>query len=142
MKPILVSACLLGAACKYSGGDNLCPQVAAMAQDHALISVCPEQLGGLPTPRTPAERQGDRVVTKDGRDVTEAYLRGAQEALKLAKLFGCDTAILKARSPSCGARAIYDGSFTGTVVPGDGVTAELLQASGIRVLTETELDLL
>lgn len=142
MKPILVSACLLGAACKYSGGDNLCPQVAAMAQDHALISVCPEQLGGLPTPRTPAERQGDRVVTRDGRDVTEAYLRGAQEALKLAKLFGCDTAILKARSPSCGARAIYDGSFTGTVVPGDGVTAELLQASGIRVLTETELDLL
>ena len=142
MKPILVSACLLGAACKYSGGDNLCPQVAAMAQDHALISVCPEQLGGLPTPRTPAERQGDRVVTKDGRDVTEAYLRGAQEALKLAKLFGCGTAILKARSPSCGARAIYDGSFTGTVVPGDGVTAELLQASGIRVLTETELDLL
>lgn len=142
MKPILVSACLLGAACKYSGGDNLCPQVAAMAQDHALISVCPEQLGGLPTPRTPAERQGDRVVTKDGRDVTEAYLRGAQEALKLAMLFGCDTAILKARSPSCGARAIYDGSFTGTVVPGDGVTAELLQASGIRVLTETELDLL
>lgn len=142
MKPILVSACLLGAACKYSGGDNLCPQVAAMAQDHALVPVCPEQLGGLPTPRTPAERQGDRVVTKDGRDVTEAYLRGAQEALKLAKLFGCDTAILKARSPSCGARAIYDGSFTGTVVPGDGVTAELLQASGIRVLTETELDLL
>ena len=142
MKPILVSACLLGAACTYSGGDNLCPQVAAMAQDHALISVCPEQLGGLPTPRTPAERQGDRVVTKDGRDVTEAYLRGAQEALKLAMLFGCDTAILKARSPSCGARAIYDGSFTGTVVPGDGVTAELLQASGIRVLTETELDLL
>lgn len=142
MKPILVSACLLGAACKYSGGDNLCPQVAAMAQDHALVPVCPEQLGGLPTPRTPAERQGDRVVTKDSRDVTEAYLRGAQEALKLAKLFGCDTAILKARSPSCGARAIYDGSFTGTVVPGDGVTAELLQASGIRVLTETELDLL
>ena len=142
MKPILVSACLLGAACKYSGGDNLCPQVAAMVQDHALVPVCPEQLGGLPTPRTPAERQGDRVVTKDGRDVTDAYLRGAQEALKLSKLFGCDTAILKARSPSCGARAIYDGSFTGTVVPGDGVTAELLQASGIRVLTEAELDLL
>ena len=142
MKPILVSACLLGAACKYSGGDNLCPQVAAMAQDHALVPVCPEQLGGLPTPRTPAERQGDRVITKDGRDVTDAYLRGAQEAFKLTKLFGCDTAILKARSPSCGARAIYDGSFTGTVVPGDGVTAELLQASGIRVLTEAELDLL
>ena len=142
MKPILVSACLLGAACKYSGGDNLCPQIAAMAADHTLIPVCPEQLGGLPTPRTPAERQGDRVITKDGRDVTGAYLRGAQEALKLAMLFGCDTAILKARSPSCGAGAVYDGSFTGTVVPGNGVTAELLQASGIRVITEAELDLL
>ena len=140
MKPILVSACLLGAACKYSGGDNLCPKVAALAEDHYLVPVCPEQLGGLPTPRTPAERQGDRVIAKDGRDVTAAYLRGAQEALKLARLFGCDTAILKARSPSCGAGAIYDGTFTGTVVPGSGVTAALLEASGIRVITEEELD--
>ena len=111
MKPILVSACLLGAACKYSGGDNFCPRVAALAEDHYLVPVCPEQLGGLPTPRTPAERQGDQVITKDGRDVTAAYLRGAQEALKLARLFGCDTAILKARSPSCGAHGIYDGTF-------------------------------
>lgn len=140
MKPILVSACLLGAACKYSGGDNLCPKVAALAEDHYLVPVCPEQLGGLPTPRTPAERQGDQVITKDGRDVTAAYLRGAQEALKLAKLFGCDTAILKARSPSCGVGAIYDGTFTGTVIPGSGVTAALLEVSGIRVITEEELD--
>ena len=140
MKPIWVSACLLGAACKYSGGDNLCPKVAALAEDHYLVPVCPEQLGGLPTPRTPAERQGDQVITKDGRDVTAAYLRGAQEALKLAKFFGCDTAILKARSPSCGVGAIYDGTFTGTLVPGSGVTAALLEASGIRVITEEELD--
>ena len=139
---VLVSACLLGATCRY---DGKCAEVEAVRREACVrgwIPVCPEQLGGLPTPRTPSERQGDRVVTKDGRDVTDAYLRGAQEALKLAKLFGCDIAILKARSPSCGARAIYDGSFTGTVVPGDGVTAELLQASGIRVLTEAELDLL
>ena len=140
MKPILVSACLLGAACKYSGGDNLCPKVAALVEKYHLIPVCPEQLGGLPTPRTPAERQGDRVITRDGRDVTNAYLRGAQEALKLATLFGCDTAILKARSPSCGAHGIYDGSFTGTVIPGSGVTAELLEASGIRIITEEELE--
>ncbi len=142
MKPILVSACLLGAACKYSGGNNFCPQVSAMVQDHTLVPVCPEQLGGLPTPRPPSERQGNRVVTRDGRDVTDAYLRGAQEALRLATLFGCDTAVLKARSPSCGVRAIYDGSFTGTVISGNGVTAELLQAAGIRVLTEAQLDLL
>ncbi len=140
MKRILVSACLLGAACKYSGGDNYCPQVAALVKDYQLVPVCPEQLGGLPTPRTPAERQGDRVMTKDGRDVTAAYLRGAQEALKLAKLFGCDTAILKARSPSCGAQGIYDGTFTGAVIPDSGVTAELLRGAGLRVLTEEELD--
>ena len=140
MKPILVSACLLGAACKYSGGDNLCPKVAALTEKYHLVPVCPEQLGGLPTPRTPAERQGDRVITRDGSDVTDAYLRGAQEALKLAKFFGCDTAILKVRSPSCGVGAIYDGTFTGTVIPGSGVTAALLEASGIRVITEEELD--
>lgn len=80
------------------------------------------------------------MITRDGRDVTNAYLRGAQEALKLATLFGCDTAILKARSPSCGAHGIYDGSFTGTVIPGSGVTAELLEASGIRIITEEELE--
>ena len=140
MKPILVSACLLGAACKYSGGDNFCPKVAALVKDYQLVPVCPEQLGGLPTPRTPAERQGDRVITKDGRDVTEAYSRGAQEAMKLAQLFGCDTAILKARSPSCGAQGIYDGTFTGTVIPGSGVTAELLRNAGLRILTEEELE--
>lgn len=140
MKPILVSACLLGAACKYSGGDNFCPKVAALVKDYHLVPVCPEQLGGLPTPRTPAERQGNRVITKDGQNVTAAYHRGAQEAWKLAKLFGCDTAILKARSPSCGAQGIYDGTFTGTVIPGSGVTAELLRDAGIRVLTEDELE--
>lgn len=140
MKSILVSACLLGAACKYSGGDNFCPKVAALVKDYHLVPVCPEQLGGLPTPRTPAERQGNRVITKDGQDVTAAYHRGAQEAWKLAKLFGCDTAILKARSPSCGAQGIYDGTFTGTVIPGSGVTAELLRDAGLRILTEEELE--
>lgn len=140
MKSILVSACLLGAACKYSGSDNFCPKVAALVKDYHLVPVCPEQLGGLPTPRTPAERQGNRVITKDGQDITAAYHRGAQEAWKLAKLFGCDTAILKARSPSCGAQGIYDGTFTGTVIPGSGVTAELLRDAGIRVLTEDELE--
>ena len=140
MKTLLVSACLLGVRCKYSGGDNLCPQVAALREQYQLIPVCPEQLGGLPTPRAPAERQGDRVMTKDGRDVTAEYKRGAAETLKLARLFDCGTAVLKARSPSCGCGEIHDGTFTGTRIPGDGVTAALLRDSGITVRTEADLD--
>ncbi len=140
MKTLLVSACLLGVRCKYSGGDNLCPQVAALRQQYRLIPVCPEQLGGLPTPRPPAERQGDQIITQDGRDVTPEYQRGAAEALKLARLFACDGAVLKARSPSCGCGEIYDGTFTGTRVPGDGVTASLLRDSGLTVCTEEDLD--
>ena len=129
MKPILVSACLLGTNCKYSGGNNLCPTVVHLAEQHSLIPVCPEQLGGLPTPRPPAERQGDAVVTCEG----------AEEALKLAQLFGCDTAILKARSPSCGHGVIYDGTFTGTKIPGSGVTAALLKKAGLTIYTELDL---
>ena len=140
MEPILISACLLGVSCRYDGGSKPVLSVEALMGRYQLVPVCPEQLGGLPTPRTPAERQGGRVITKDGRDVTAAYSRGAQEAWKLAKLFGCDIAILKARSPSCGAQGIYDGTFTGTVIPGSGVTAELLRDAGIRVLTEDELE--
>lgn len=140
MKTLLVSACLLGASCKYSGGDNYCPQVAALRERFQLIPVCPEQLGGLPTPRPPAELQGDRVVTKEGQDVTEQYRRGAQEALKLARLFGCTGAVLKARSPSCGCGQVYDGTFTSTAIPGDGVTAALLRGSGLQLWTEETLD--
>lgn len=138
MKRILVSACLLGTKCKYSGGDNLCPRVLALVDQYLLIPVCPEQLGGLPTPRVPSERRGNRVVTRDGKDVTDQYEKGAQEALRLCKLFGCQAAILKSRSPSCGCGSIYDGSFTGTVVPGYGVTAALLSAHGIPVFCEED----
>ena len=139
MKPILVSACLLGTNCKYSGGNNLCPSVVHLAEQHSLIPVCPEQLGGLPTPRPPAERQSAAVVTCEGNDVTLQYQRGAEEALKLAQLFGCGTAILKARSPSCGHGVIYDGTFTGTKIPGSGVTAALLEEAGLRIYTESNL---
>lgn len=141
---ILVSACLLGAACKYSGGDNLCPALldALKAAGHTPIPVCPEIYGGLPTPRPPAERQGDRVVNRDGADVTAQYEKGAREALRLARLAGCKAAVLKANSPSCGCGAIYDGSFTHTLVPGDGVTAQCLKAAGIDVYTEQTYRLL
>lgn len=135
---ILISACLLGVCCRYDGASKAHPLAPALAERHRLVPVCPEQLGGLPTPRPPAERWGDRVVTRNG-DVTEQYRRGAEEALKLCKLFGCEAAVLKERSPSCGRGAIYDGTFTGTLTPGDGVTAALLEAHGIPVYGESQI---
>lgn len=134
--PILVSACLLGLRCRYNAEPVTSERVLALAETHTLIPVCPEQLGGLPTPRPPAERLGERVVSNDGTDVTSAFVRGAEETLLLARTLGCKTAILKARSPSCGHGRIYDGSFTGKLIPGSGVTAELLAKNGIRVFTE------
>ena len=104
-----------------------------------LVPVCPEILGGLPTPRTPSERQGERVVSKPGADVTAAYQKGAEEALRLARLFGCRKALLKERSPSCGRGQIYDGSFSGRLIPGAGVTARLLEQEGIAVFGESQL---
>lgn len=137
--PVLVSACLLGLRCRYNAEPVANERVLALAKTHALIPVCPEQLGGLSTPRPPAERLCERVVSNDGTDVTSAFIRGAEEALLLARTLGCKTAILKARSPSCGHGRIYDGSFSGTLIPGSGVTAELLAKNGIRVFTEDEL---
>ena len=140
---ILVSACLLGIACKYSGGDNACPALlqALRQSGHTLIPVCPEVLGGLPTPRTPSERRGACVVRKDGRDVTAEYRRGAECALETARREGVLAAVLKERSPSCGSGEIYDGTFTGALTAGDGVTAELLKANGITVYGESEQSL-
>lgn len=137
---ILVSACLLGVHCRYDGGSQKRDLLDSLSEQYHLVPVCPEQLGGLPTPRTPSERVGAQVLAKDGRDVTDEYRRGAEEALRLAKCFGCKTAILKARSPSCGSGTVYDGTFSGKTVPGDGVTAELLKQNGIRVLSDEELE--
>ena len=137
--PILVSACLLGLCCRYNAESKANESVLALAKTHSLVPVCPEQLGGLPTPRPPAERKGERVVSKNGTDVTDAFTKGAEETLLLARTLGCKTAVLKARSPSCGHGRIYDGTFTGKIVPGSGVTAELLEANGVNVYTEEEL---
>ena len=136
---ILISACLLGACCRYDGASKAHPLAAALAERHTLVPVCPEQLGGLPTPRPPAARRGGRVVTQSG-DVTEQYLRGAEETLKLCKLLGCEAAVLKERSPSCGRGQVYDGTFSGTLTAGDGVTAELLAAHGILVYGESQIE--
>lgn len=137
---LLVSACLLGIACKYSGGDNLCSDLLHRLQEagHILIPVCPEIYGGLSTPRPPAERREGRVVTGTGTDVTAQYRKGADAALRLYRLCGCEAALLKAKSPSCGSGRIYDGTFSHTTIPGDGVTAELLKANDIPVYTEED----
>lgn len=140
MKHILVSACLLGEACRYDGKSKPCPVVLALRERYLLIPVCPEVAGGLPTPRTPSEIVGDRVVMKNGNDVTENYQKGAASALETALAHGCTTAILKERSPSCGCGKIYDGTFSGTLKDGNGITAALLLESGIRVLGESETD--
>lgn len=137
---VLVSACLLGVCCKYSGGHNCSEEVARLKEKYQLIPVCPEQLGGLMTPRQPSEIQGDFVIAKDGTDMTEPYRRGAEEAWKIAQMFDCKYAVLKGRSPSCGSGIIYDGTFTGTKIKGDGVTAALLKQHGILVFTEEEID--
>lgn len=136
---ILVSACLLGVPCRYDGQSKAHPLARALCEKHHVVPVCGEIFGGLPTPRPPAEIQGDRVVTRDGRDVTEAYRRGAEAVLELARLTGAQAAVLKERSPSCGSGEIYDGTFTGTVVEGWGVTAELLRREGIPVLGESRM---
>ena len=136
---ILVSACLLGVRCRYDGKSKPHPAVERLMEQHTLIPVCGEILGGLPTPRVGAERQGARVVTADGRDVTAAYRRGAEEVLRLAERYGCTAAILKERSPSCGHGAVYDGTFSGKLTAGDGVTAELLTAHGIPVYGESRI---
>ena len=139
MMRILVSGCLLGVCCRYDGASKPHRGVLELAAQHELIPVCPEQLGGLATPRPPAERQGGQIIAGTGADVTEQYRRGAEEALKLYRLLGCDAAVLKERSPSCGSGEIYDGTFSGTLIAGDGVTAGLLKANGISVYGESQI---
>ena len=140
-KKALISACLLGINCKYSGGNNLLPEekFQKLMDEYELIPVCPEAYGGLPAPRMPSERVGDRVVSKDGKDVTAEYEKGAEAALKLAETFGAEIAILKENSPSCGSGKIYDGSFSGTLIDGYGVAAEKLKNNGIIIIGESKI---
>ena len=134
---LLISACLLGVNCKYSGGNNSPPLAERLKERFELVPICPEQLGGLPTPRAPSERMGDRVVTRDGGDVTEQFRLGAARALEIARKNGVTRALLKERSPSCGCGMIYDGTFSGALVPGKGVAAELLEKNGVKVYDST-----
>jgi len=147
---IIVSACLCGINCKYDGGNNLNERVLRLLKEGKAIPVCPEQLGGQETPRAPHEivngngkdvLEGKaKILGPEGDDVTSEFLKGAYETLKIAQICGASIAILKARSPSCGTPEIYDGTFIGVKKPGNGVTAELLLESGIKIFTEENLD--
>lgn len=136
---ILISACLLGVNCRYNATGKMIPELEELISKHLLIPICPEQLGGLSTPRSPAEIRGESVINKDSVDLTAEFIRGAEETLKLAKIYNCKFAILKERSPSCGSGKIYDGTFSKTIVDGDGFTAKLLKENGIKIIGETEI---
>lgn len=141
MEYIVISACLLGLPCRYDGAEKADEKVLELLNrdDILLIPLCPEQLGGMATPREPAEQKNGGVLNKKGEDVTEYFKKGANQVLKIAKMYGCTKAILKERSPSCGCGKIYDGNFTRTLIQGDGITTELLKKNGIEVVGESKI---
>lgn len=139
MANILVSGCLVGCTCRYDAALKTSEKVIALAKDNTLIPVCPEQLGGLPTPRHPSERVADKVIRDDGIDVTKEYMLGSKTVAELAKLCKADYCIMKSGSPACGCGKIYDGTFTGNKIPGDGTASELLKQAGFKVITEEDL---
>ena len=140
MEKILISACLVGDNVKYNGGNNLSPKIEALLEKYELIPFCPEVEGGLSTPRTPAERKDGRVINQDGEDVTDAYYRGAELAFNICLYLKIKKVILKEKSPSCGSKIIYDGSFSHKEIPGMGITAEYLKEKGIEVYSEDDID--
>lgn len=141
----LISACLAGVNCKYNGGNNECEQIRELLRDKKYVLVCPEELGMLPTPRPPAELTKGRVIDKNGEDVTDNFIHGAEKALEIAEKRSAELnqkielAILKANSPSCGCGKIYDGTFSGRIIKGDGETTKLLKKNGIKVISEEDL---
>lgn len=139
----IVSACLAGIACRYDGKDNGCEHIKRLVREGKAIPVCPEVLGGLHIPRIPCEQVRDKqgtiyVMNKEGRDCTEAFKEGARKTLEIARIVGAEKAILKAKSPSCGCGKIYDGTFSGYLIDGDGITTKHLKEEGIQVYTEQD----
>jgi uncharacterized protein YbbK (DUF523 family) len=137
---ILVSACFIHEGYKYSGGSNINEKVIKLQEKYDFILICPEVFGGLSTPRIPSEIVGNKVCNSIGEDVTNQFLKGAYRALELARQHNCTKAILKAKSPSCGKGLVYDGTFTHTLIDGNGIAAKLLMESGITVYTEEEVE--
>ena len=142
MEKILISACLVGDNCRYDGKNNLNNKIEQLLEKYELIPFCPECEGGLPTPRKPSERLGEKVVMVDGHDVSFQFERGAELAFNICLAMKIKTAILKENSPSCGTHKIHDGSFSGKMIDGMGVTAEYLKRKGINVISEAEIDTL
>ena len=139
---VLISACLLGDNVKYSGGNNLSPELVTLLEKYNvdIVKVCPECFAGLPIPRVPSEIKETKVFSKDGRDITEEFLSGAEKTFKIAKENQIDFAILKERSPSCGSSYIYDGSFSGKVIQGQGLTVRKLNEENIVIFSEENLE--
>lgn len=136
---ILVSACLMGQNCKYNGGNNYSEKVMEFVTGHEVIAVCPESLGGLPIPRVPSEIKDGTVINREGVSVDREFREGAQKALKIALDNDVDLAILQSRSPSCGTKEVYDGTFSGTKIPGKGIFAQLLADAGIKAVDPEDL---
>lgn len=134
---ILVSACLMGENCKYNGGNNYSEKLQEFVKGHEVIMVCPEVMGGLSTPRLPSEIVDDRVVNSGGEDVTSEFIMGAKKALEYSS--DVDMAILQSRSPSCGTNEIYDGTFSGNKIKGDGIFVRMLKEKGIKVVDIKDL---
>lgn len=139
---IIVSACLAGCNCRYDGGNNKIKEIAEMVRNNKALAVCPEELGSLSTPRTPCEikiiANQVRVYTKDDDDVTEEFKKGAEKTLEIAKTYDVEYIVLKSNSPSCGFGKIYDGTFTGRLVEGNGLTAQLLDQNGYKIYSEKD----
>jgi len=140
MEKILISACLIGDKCKYDGHTNYTPEYQKLLEKYELVPFCPEVEGGLPTPRKPSERKGDRVINNAGKDVTKQFQTGAEKALNICKYLDIKIAVLKENSPSCGSNQIYDGNFKNKLIKGEGVTTELLRKNGITVYTESQIE--
>ncbi|MBU2703842.1 putative protein YbbK (DUF523 family) [Sporomusaceae bacterium BoRhaA] len=136
---IIVSACLAGVECRYNGQEFSIPKIIEMVKKGQAISLCPEILGKLPTPRLSAEQYDGRIFSSDGQDLTNQYLAGAKVALNIARLVGCKKAILKSKSPTCGCGKIYDGTFSGKLINGDGIFCKFLKEENIEVYTENEI---
>ncbi len=142
MEKLLISACILGVDCKYNGKNNYNPLVEKLKERYILIPICPEEMGGLSTPRNPSEILNDKVISSAGDDVTNNFFDGANKALDIAKKDNISKALLKEGSPSCGSNYIYDGTFTKTKINGMGITARLLKNNNIKIYTEEEIELL
>ncbi|HOZ02720.1 MAG TPA: DUF523 domain-containing protein [Bacilli bacterium] len=140
MEKILISACIVGERCRYDGKNNYTPLVKELLEKYELVPFCPEVEGGLPIPRDPSERKKDLVLTKDKKNVTKQFYKGAELALNICQYLGIHIAILKENSPSCGVNQIHDGTFSNRLIAGSGVTTELLKRKGIRVISENSIE--